>query len=349
MATIQRREGKNGVTYRVQVRLKGAPTQTATFTRKTDAKRWAQQTETAIREGRYFPTSEAKRRTAGEAIDRYIREHLPRKRSQVSPKQQLEWWRDQVGALPLAQLTPQVILETRNRLATEKVGKKQDRLRKPATVNRYVAALSRVLSVASREWGWCGDNPARKVSKLPEDRGRIRFLEDSERDALLDACRKSEHPVLYPLVITALATGARQGELLNLCWSDVSFDRKTLVFGETKNDEVRSVPIPAAVADQLGEMAQVRRIDDDRVFPITADELRYPWRKALKAAGITGFRFHDLRHSCASYLLQAGFPLGTVAEVLGHKTLEMAKRYSHLAESHTRAALEKVAGRIFGE
>jgi integrase len=152
----------------------------------------------------------------------------------------------------------------------------------------------------------------------------------------------SYHWILYPAVITALSTGARRGELLNLRWSDVSYDRKTLVsgFGQTKNTEIRSVPLPAAVIDQLQALAQVRRIDDDRVFPITADELRCPWRRALKAAGISGFRSHDLRHSCASYILQAGFPLGTVAEVLGHKTLEMAKRYSHLAESHTRAALK---------
>jgi integrase len=349
MASIQKRTRKNGaVSYRVQVRLKGAPEQRNTFRTKTQANQWAQRIEAAIREGRHFPTAESKRRKVGEAIDRYLRDYLPRKRSQESPRQQLGWWKEQLGTLPLAQLSSQVILETRDALSAEKIGKKQDRQRTPATVNRYVAALSHVLSVAYREWGWCHENTAKKLSKLPESRGRTRFLEDSERDALLEACRSSDCKILYPLVITALATGARRSELLRLHWSDVSFDRKTLTFVDTKNDETRSVPLPEQVVEQLRQLSKVRNIDDDKVFPITPDQLRYPWRKALKAADIKDFRYHDLRHSCGSYLAQANYSSIAIAEILGHKTLAMAKRYSHLAESHTRAALEDVAGRIFG-
>lgn len=105
MASIQERRSKDGkTTFRVQVRLKGHPQETATFERKTDAKKWAQQTEAAIREGRYFKTTEAKRHTFGEMVDRYIRDVLPKKNqsSQHSQKSQLHWWKNQLGEYTLA-------------------------------------------------------------------------------------------------------------------------------------------------------------------------------------------------------------------------------------------------------
>jgi len=108
MATISKRTSKNGTaSYRVEVRLKGIPRQTATFARLTDAKKWAQQTESAIREGRHFKTVEAKRHTFAEMVDRYVREVLPRKpKSQAKQTQQLTWWKEQIGAYTLADYTP---------------------------------------------------------------------------------------------------------------------------------------------------------------------------------------------------------------------------------------------------
>ena len=156
-------------------------------------------------------------------------------------------------------------------------------------------------------------------------------------------------------VVLALATGARRGEILGLRWKDVDFKRNRIVLEHTKNHERRALPLSRhalAVLDTL-KRSPVRRIDTDLVFPKDGSDkpadLRYHWRRALEQAGITDFRFHDLRHSAASYLAMDGASLAEIAEVLGHKTLAMVKRYSHLSEQHTRGVVERMNLRIFGE
>jgi integrase len=192
MATIQARTTKSGKTsYRVQIRLKGYPVQRATFARKTDAKRWATQTEAAIREGRHFKGTEAKRRTLAELIDRYSRDVLPTKKAKTQQPQvgQLAWWREQLGHLTLADVTPALLAEYRDTLtrepipSTAKDPKKAGptRYRSPATVNRYMAALSHAFTVAVKEWQWLENNPLLKVTKPKEARGRVRFLSEDEQ------------------------------------------------------------------------------------------------------------------------------------------------------------------------
>ena len=180
MATIQRRQRSSGeVRYRVQVRLKGFPAQSATFRTKTLAKQWAQDVESAIREGRHFTTRESKRHTLADLVDRYSRDYLPAKRSGKDQARILEWWKKQVGVYPLADVTPPLIAEQRDKLArgrTNRGGR-----RGPGTVNRYLAYLSRAFTVAVREWQWIESNPVKRVSKLKEPRGRVRFLDDGER------------------------------------------------------------------------------------------------------------------------------------------------------------------------
>ena len=181
MANIQKRVSKDGkVTYRVQIRLKGYPTQTASFQRKTDASRWAQQVETAIREGRHFKTAESKKRTLSELIDKYIAQVLPTKpKSLEKQKAQLTWWKEQLGAYSLADITPAMIAEYRDRLLEEVT--RRGTKRSNSTVVRYMAALSHAFTVAVREWGWIEDSPLRKVTKPKEPSGRVRFLDDDER------------------------------------------------------------------------------------------------------------------------------------------------------------------------
>jgi len=134
MATIRKRKTSKGeIHYQAQVRLKGFPTQNATFSRITDAKRWVQQTEAAIREGRHFKTTEAKKRTLTELIERYINDILPTKPKSIKQQgHQLRWWRDTIGAYSLAEIAPALLGETRDKL---------HKGRQPATVVRYMAAL----------------------------------------------------------------------------------------------------------------------------------------------------------------------------------------------------------------
>ena len=353
MATIERRKTKDGaITYRVKIRLRGHPLETTTFERKTDAKRWAQQTEAAIREGRHFKGTEAKKHTLGEVVGRYLRDVLPAKpRSEKDQKRQLKWWKEQLGDFLLADVTPALIAEYRDKLA--KGVTPRGTQRSPSTVNRYLAALSHALSIAVKEWGWLDDNPIRKVRKPREPRGRVRFLSDDERPRLLAACKEHNNPALYAIVVLALSTGARHSEILNLTWKDVSVSRGMIVLQETKNDERRAIPLQGHALEIVKEMRTVRRIDTDLLFPSRQDSdkplnIQNIWRAALEKAEIEDFKFHDLRHSAASYLAMSGASLAEIADVLGHKTLQMVKRYAHLSEQHTAGVVARMNERIFG-
>ena len=391
MATITERIAQDGSkSYRVEVRLKGSPRISETFTRLTDARRWASATETAILEGRHFGTVEAKRRTLGEAIDRYIRDILPTKEASTARDQlrQLAWWKKRLGAKTLFEITPDLLAEHRELLGKEPITPRQPprkpgtpakespaRYRTPATVTRYLAVLSHLLTVAVNEWRWIESNPLSKVTKPKEPRGRVRYLSEDEPGPngetipgeltrLMKACRESDSPDLYPAVVLALSTGARAQEILGLRWPQVDFSRRVATLYDTKNKEIRPLPLSGLALELLRERSKVRRLDTDLIFPGRkirapgADSsqaptyrpvvLRTPFLTALKRAGINDFRWHDLRHSAASYLAMNGASLAEIAEVLGHKTLEMVKRYAHLSPAHTARVVESMNKRIFG-
>ena len=354
MASIRKRKNKDDTTsYRVDVRLKGFPPQRATFKRLTDARRWGQHTEAAIREGRYFKTAEARKHTCADLIDRYIAEILPNKPKQAKgQKQQLEWWKNEIGAHTLADVTPAQITQGRDKLMSGTT--KQGSHRTPATVNRYMAALSHAFTIAIDEWGWLEDSPMRKVKKPTEPRGRVRFLSDDERNRLLAACERSDNPYLYPVFVLAISTGMRQGEIMGLTWDDVDLNQGRITLHDTKNGEIRVVPLVGKALEVLKDHNKVKRIDTPLLFPGRVRpnkpiDLRTPWKGALAAAEIEDFRFHDTRHSAASYLAMNGASLAEIAEVLGHKTLQMVKRYAHLSEVHTAGVVARMNESIFGE
>jgi integrase len=354
MATIKERTSKDGsIRYTVEVRLKGYPRQTATFKRKTDAKKWAQQTEAAIREGRHFKTVEAKRHTLAELVDRYINDVLPCKSATLRRDQttQLNWFKDEIGAFTLADINPAVITQCRDKLLTE-IGQR-GKVRTPASVVRYMSALSHAFTIAVNEWQWLEDSPIRKVKKPKEPRGRVRFLEDDDRARLLQACKESSNELLYMCVILALSTGMRQGELMGLKWSDVNLKDRYIILHETKNGERRRVPLSGPALELLQQHSKVRRLDTPLLFPSTRSpnqpiNLRKPFISALERAGINDFHWHDLRHCTASYLAMNGANLAAIAEILGHKTLSMVKRYSHLSDGHVSSVIESMNAKIFG-
>lgn len=353
MAYIQERKTDDGKThYRVQIRLRGYPTTTATFDRKTDAKLWAQQTEAAMREGRHFKTSEAKKHNVGELVDRYIENVIPTKpKNAAATTAQLQWWKSQIGHYLLSDLTPAIIAEQRDKLLKGTTFK--GTIRSPSTVVRYLAALSHALTVATKEWGWLDESPMRKVTKPKEPRGRVRFLDDRERSALLKACKESSNPYLYIVVVIALSCGLRQGELMSLRWENIDLFKGRIVLHETKNGERRVVPLRGHALELLQSHALTKHQDFGLLFPSKEDaekpiDLRFPWEQALKKAGIENYKFHDNRHSCASYLLMNGASLAEISEVLGHKTLAMVKRYSHLSEVHSAGVIERMNNAVFG-
>jgi integrase len=360
MANIEKRITPSGeVAYRVKVRLKGFPAQSATFDRLTDAKKWAAATESAIREGRHFKTTEAKRRTLAELIDKYMADVLPHKKPKSIHAQttQLQWWKSQLGAYALADVTPAVVADYRDRLKNEPflTPTGQEKKRSTSTVVRYLAALSHGFTVAVKEWGWVDDNPVLKVTKPKQPGGRVRFLDDDERARLLQACRESSNADLYAAVVLALSTGARQMEIWGLRWGQVDLTRRVILLDDPqaiKNEQRRVLPLEGHALELMQDKAKVRRIGTDCVFPGRNGkkpmDFGHPWESALKRAGIVNFRWHDLRHSAASYLAMNGATLPEIAAVLGHKTLAMVQRYAHLSEAHTAAVVGRMNQKIFG-
>lgn len=343
MGTIREKKTSDGATrFQAIVRLKGTPTQTKEFQRKTDAKRWIQHVESAIRDGRNFTKREDVKHTLADLIDRYTRDVTPTKKSGAKQDQQLAWWRGQLGVYFLKDVTPALVAETRDKLAATPTPRGEPR--SGASVNRYLAALSHAFTVAVREWGWLDSSPVVKVSRRKEAQGRVRYLVDDERARLLAAC--ADGPAyLRPVVGLALATGMRQGEILGLRWPDVDLTRAHLTLHDTKNGDRRGVPLAGAALADLREWAKVRRLDDDRVFPGTSN-FRRAWMTAVRRAGLDDFRFHDLRHSCASYLAMNGATPSELAAILGHKTLAMVKRYAHVSDAHLRGVLESMNKRF---
>lgn len=356
MASIESRKDKNGVThFRVKVRLKGHPVESGSFKRLTDARRWAQSTEAAIRDGRYFKTSEAKRHTLSDLADRYVKEVLPTKPKNASnAKQHLTWWKATIGSYALADVTPAMIAQCRNDLLATKTRRGSPMAN--ATVVRYMATLSHAFTLAVKDWQWLDDSPMRKVTKPKEPRGRERFLSEAERSSLLAACTASTSRFLHAVVVLALSTGMRRGEIMNLKWSQIDLENFRILLFETKNDTSRSVPLVGLAHSMMSNLSKIRRIDTNLVFygdtagiggVIKPVDLTKPWRTVLAKAGISNFRFHDLRHSAASYLAMNGATTIEIAAVLGHKTLQMVKRYSHLANSHTSTVVSSMNAKIF--
>jgi integrase len=254
------------------------------------------------------------------------------------------------------------IAEARDALTTE--GKAA------ATVNRYLATLASVLTACVKRWHWLGASPMGQVQKPTESRAEQRFLSKEEAARLLQACRESESRDLYLAVLLSLTTGARQGEILSLRWQDLDLAAATMVVRAdaetTTKGGARSLPIvPEALtllqardkarreARQGAKVASLRPSGSAFVFPskVTASKpvsLRTPWETALRRAGIEGFRWHDLRHSAASFLAKGGASLLEIGAVLGHKSANTTKRYAHLTEDHTHDLVRNMADKLLG-
>jgi integrase len=353
--------------------MAGFPTRTASLPTRRAAKRWAAKIEGEMVEGRHFKDAAGRRRTVAEAIDRYVEEEVPNKRGGGEMHAIcLRWWKKQLGGLRLSEVTSDILATQRRKLGTEKYTRAtpgsahsamrpgetpREYTRSPSTVNRYLECLSHVFTMARREWKWnVSGNPVSDVSKLREAKGRTRHLTDDERARLLAETAKD--PQLHVLVSIALATAARAGELVGLKWSDVEL-RKTegrLTFSKTKNDEVRSVLVYGEALRLLHAHHARRDRDVAAVFPGRAGEggtaRRYhyvkPFNAAVEAAGIEAFRFHDLRHSAATYLARLGATEQQLKAIGGWKS-GVASRYVHLAAEDVRDTMQALANKLDGK
>lgn len=332
--------------YNVQVRREGHPPVSDTFKTKTEAKTWATKIEADMDTGKHYGFSRV--RTLADAIDAFNKSAATIK-TDDDRKRHLAWWRTAYGGRKLFHFTADVIDEGREKLATENIeenAKRAPRHRSPQTVRHYLMSLSGCMEFARRKKRWIEKNPVSDVDAPPVSPGRIRWLSDGERSRLLEACAASGNPDLSLVVRIALASGARQAEIMHLRWPMLDLSRECAFLPTTKNGEPRVMPLPGDVAVSLRERAKVRKLNSDLVFPSPEDAARprnvwQAWDVARRIAGVPDFRFHDLRHTAATEMLRAGVDSRIVATVLGHRSMNMMRRYAHVAPELVVTAARK--------
>jgi integrase len=243
------------------------------------------------------------------------------------------------GELAVETLTPDVLRAWRDEL---------QQTRTSGTVRVYMGALAGALRFAVEELEWLPSHPMARVRKPPKAPERVRFLDEDERSRLLAACQQSRNPFLSTLVLLALTTGARKNELRRLQWTDVDLRQGFLKLSRTKNGEKRSVPVVGPALDRLRAQAEAAR--PGWVFPSHRSTgpvgFQKAWERARDRAGLLDFRWHDLRHTAASYLAMSGASLREIAEILGHKTLQQTMKYAHLTAPHTTGIVERMAAQF---
>jgi len=294
-----------------------------------------------IVEGRFFDKPVDDKRTFSELMDRFSSEHCVKlagcRRMLTSVNNLRGFFVD----AKLAHITPKRIVDYKNKRYADGV--------KPATINRELATLKKAFNLARREWEWCKDNPVCRVSMERENNTRDRWLTLDEEQRLVTMAPSW----LQELIVFAIHTGMRMGEILALAWNGVDLFRRTLTVFKSKNGERRTLPLNQTVLGLLTRKYAVRSLTVDLVFhsqtqtPLDPDNLRRAFRIAITKATIVDLHFHDLRHTFATRLVQAGVDLYKVQRLLGHKSPMMTQRYAHHYPESLRDGVEKLdAGRV---
>ena len=291
------------------------------------------------------PPAPATPKTLGEVAQDYLDFKRGKgKRSIRQDEQILTKLKARLGAgTLLAGLTAQRIAQYDRDRVVEK--SKLGRPVTPSTVNRELAILRHLLRLAE-EWGYIDKVPKIRLAREPE--GRLRFLAEDEIPRLLAACeaKTPKSPCLLPIVTMALHTGMRKGEILGLTWERVDFARGVVRLEQTKSGRRREIPMNQADYDALSALPGPRaegyvfRKRDGRAW----GNIRTAFEDACREVKVEDFRFHDLRHTCASWLVMKGRSLKEVQEILGHREFTMTLRYAHLSPDRLREAVASLEG-----
>ncbi|MCU7837182.1 MAG: site-specific integrase [gamma proteobacterium symbiont of Taylorina sp.] len=358
MASIKKINRVKGAVYKVTIRQNGNGTICKTFPTKKTAVEFARTVEGDSKLQQALGNPVTRAITLSILIEEYLDQYNGKDHGIYGC---LSWWSNQFGNIPLNKISVVTIREgiklliNGNAIRGNGPGKikEMNRKRSGSTVNRYKANLSSVFEYGKEQYGLT-ENPCRDVKSKPENKGRTRFLSDDERKALLHSCKKSEWSKMYLLCLMALTTGARQSELLHLKMQDIDFKKRIAHLHMTKNGEQRLLPLTNEVIELIQpkneKVVSIAKSDKTELLfpskkkPKQPFEFRKHWKKALIDADITDFRFHDLRHSAASFLASHGATLQEIAEVLGHKSIQMTMRYSHLCVDHKQNLIDRVMG-----
>lgn len=289
-----------------------------------------------ILEGRYLDRKKQEKMTFKEFSEIYAENYGKKKKSwETTDVCYLKKFNAFFGSKYLFEITPEMVERYRTERLLQKTNK--GNLVSPVHLNRELACLKCMFNRAI-DWGRVSDNPVRKVKFVKENNPRNRYLSDDELKNLINCSAEA----LKPVILFAVNTGMRLGEIQGIKWGDVNFERGFVTLRETKNGETRYVQMNRIVRETLLNLKMTAKDQNSYIFCNKAGfpyNPRVPFKKALTKANISDFRFHDLRHTAASYLAMAGIDLNTIRVILGHKSIRMVLRYAHLSDTHQALAV----------
>ena len=327
MASIRKR----GDSWQVRIRRVGHPPQSKNFPRKDQAVRWAQQVEAEMDRSLYAAFSRPAL-TVGEALARYAAEVSLHKKGRQQEESRIRLLQaEPFAALDLTELRGTDLARFRDRLLARGLSNN--------TVRLYLALLSHLYTVARKEWGYERlSNPCNDIRKPKPGAPRDRRFEDDELARIIEETGSTE---LQTILLLAVETGMRRGELCALRWVDYKPAVPALKIPTSKNGSPRVVPLsPRAV-----ELIEALPRGGERLFDIEPDSITRAFRRACKRLGIADLRFHDTRHEATSQLFEDGLEVMEVASITGHKTLTMLMRYTHLRAGTLAGKLAKARPR----
>ena len=313
MASIRRRNGK----YQVQIRV-GNYSRSQSFHNLNDAKSWARKEEELAEQRRYLG-SKYEPCNLAEILVRYLTDVSPHKRSCDTERIVLQaLLKENWVNVPLSLLNAAAIAEYRDRrLASVK----------PATLKRQLNIVKHACAIAEHEWDWLSPMSLLQRVTLPKNTEHVvKRITLADEHALINAARKSRTKYLAELLILAIETAMRRGELLALEWEEIDLERRELLVRRSKNGKSRTIPLTARAHRTLAHM----KSDCSKpVFPLSANAVRLAFERVRTRAGLNDVRFHDLRHEAISRLFDRGLTTPEVALLSGHKTVSQLFRYAH--------------------
>lgn len=353
MASIQRRPSKDGKSHkwRAVIRVRDYPTICKTFDRKQEAEDWGNHTEREIKRGRFRFDFHNTTRTFQDLVNRFINDGcLEHHRSSKDTLRHVQYWNQKFGSYGLVHITSEMIGKERKLLLnTPTVKGRQESFRSPATVNRYISSLSSILSYA-KNLKWIDENPCFSLKKLREPSGRERVFSMNEITRLLSVCKEASNRYLYAIVLIAITSGARKGEILSLEWSDINFENKIAYLRQTKNNQPRCIPLVDEIIQELKTLFQNKPSQQDLIFASKTAfghiDIKKSWKQALMKANIENCRFHDLRHTFCTMAAAQGASSLELSTATGHRTLQMLQRYTHLDASLTEKFSNNISKQI---
>jgi len=319
MATFRKR---GPYQWQAVIRRKGYPHQAATFETKPEAMAWATNIESKMIHGIWRDSGDAEKTTLAECLERYRHEVTPNKKGALQEDSKLNVLsRSTIADCFMLNIRSKDIADYRNKRLSEVAAN---------TIRNELNLLSAIFETCRKEWGMeTLHNVVKDVSRPAPGKPRDRRLQGDEEERLLAAAMKNRSPWIYPAIVIALETGMRMSEILALRWEHVNMKKQVAHLPDTKNNDVRDVPLSRRVISVLKDL--LRPIDGTVIGIKTQTKtLTHTFASVCNAAGIEDMHFHDLRHEATSMFFEKGLNPMQVAAITGHKTLQMLKRYTHL-------------------